>query len=80
MGKIEQQLRKIPDAYREKVFAAIARITTRDVAGMDRKLLRGYKNIFRVRVGNYRIIYHDAGAEITFKEIARRNENTYKNY
>jgi mRNA interferase RelE/StbE len=80
MGKIEKQLRKIPERYRERVFVAIERLMMRDFSALDRKQLRGYENIFRIRVGNYRIIYHDDGEEILLKAIRRRDETTYHDF
>lgn len=80
MGKIEQQLRKIPQKYSERVFAVIAKIVAHDFTSLDRRKLHSNEDIFRVRVGNYRIIYHDDGEIITFIDVVRRNENTYKNF
>lgn len=80
MGKIEKQLRKIPERYRERVFAAIERLMARHFSALDRKQLRGYENIFRIRVGNYRIIYYDDGGEIILKAIRKRNEATYSDF
>ncbi|MDO8649085.1 MAG: type II toxin-antitoxin system RelE/ParE family toxin [Candidatus Peregrinibacteria bacterium] len=80
MGKIEKQLRAIPRQYRERVFAAVEHLMVRDFATLDRKRLKGYENIFRIRVGNYRIIYHDDGENIILKAIKRRNEATYSDF
>lgn len=80
MTKIEKQLRKIPEKYRERVFAAIERLMIRDFSTLDRKQLRGYESIFRIRVGSYRIIYHDDGNEITVKAIRKRDETTYRDF
>lgn len=40
------------------------------------------KNIYRTRVGNWRIIYaiFDKTVVVVILEILRRNERTYKNY
>lgn len=77
MGKIEKQLRKIPARDRESVFMVIEQLMTRDFSTLDRKKLKGYESIFRIRVGNYRILYYDDGEEIILKAIRRRNEATY---
>ena len=78
MGNIEKQLRGIPDNDRERVFIAMERIVTRDFSSLDRKRLQGHKTAFRVRVGNYRIIYLDDGVNIVFKGVRKRDERTYK--
>ena len=80
MGKVEQQLRKIPEKYSERVYAAIAKIVAHDFMTLDRRKLSANEDIFRVRVGAYRIIYHDDGEIITFIDIVRRNEKTYRNF
>ena len=80
MTKIEKQLRAIPGKYRERVFLAMGQIMMRDFSLLDRLQLKGYENIFRIRVGNYRIIYFDDGENIIFKAVRRRNESTYRDF
>ena len=75
-----KQLRKIPQRNRERIEIALQLLLARDFSTLDRLQLKGYENIFRIRVGNYRIIYHDDGEEITLKAIPRRDENTYKDF
>ncbi|OGJ57236.1 hypothetical protein A2789_04335 [Candidatus Peribacteria bacterium RIFCSPHIGHO2_01_FULL_54_22] len=77
MGKTEKQLRSIPAKDRERVFAVIEQLMARDFSALDRKQLKGYECIFRIRVGNYRVIYYDDGADIILKAVLRRNESTY---
>lgn len=73
-----KQLRKIPRNSRNRICAALTRLLARDFSTLDRLQLKGYENIFRIRVGNYRIIYHDDDEEITLKAITRRDESTYR--
>lgn len=80
MEQWKKQLRTIPRNHRDRVLATLVLIFSRNFSGLDRLQLKGYQNIFRVRVGNYRIIYHDDGETITVKSIPRRNENTYKDF
>lgn len=80
MEKWKKQLRKIPRGNRGSIYAALMLIFARDFSTLDRLQLKGYQNIFRIRVGNYRIIYHDDGKKITLKAIPRRNENTYRDF
>lgn len=47
---------------------------------LDIKRLKGYENIFRIRVGNYRIIYYDDGAKIILKAVRKRDEKTYSDF
>lgn len=75
-----KQLRKIPRRHRDRIEIALQLLFARDYSTLDRLQLKGYENIFRIRVGNYRIIYHDDGEEIILKAIPRRDENTYKDF
>jgi len=54
------------------------KLKNRDFTDLNRKKLKGYEYIYRVRAGNYRIIYFDNGEEILLKYLKRRNERTYK--
>lgn len=78
MGKIEQQLRKIPRKERERIFRTLDTIYRREFTGLDRKKLKGFDHIFRIRVGTYRIVYEDNGTSIILKGILKRNESTYR--
>lgn len=78
MEKIEKQLRKLPLDDRNAILDAMEQIILRNFPSLDRKRLKGFKNIYRVRVGSYRIIYFDDGNEIIFESVRRRNEKTYR--
>ncbi len=80
MGTIEKQLRTIPWKDRERIMLAIERLLERDFDSLDRKRLKGYEHIFRIRVGNYRIVYFDDGIEIILKAIRKRDERTYSDF
>jgi mRNA-degrading endonuclease RelE of RelBE toxin-antitoxin system len=55
---------------------------TNNIATLDIKKLKGFKALYRVRVGNMRIIFtkEKATGQLIINEIARRTDNTYKNY
>lgn len=80
MEKWKKQLSKIPKASQRRILAVLLQLYSRDFSQLDRLQLKGYQNIFRVRVGDYRIIYHDDGETITLKAIPRRDENTYNDF
>ncbi|NOS67386.1 MAG: hypothetical protein HOO67_03405 [Candidatus Peribacteraceae bacterium] len=77
MDKVEKQLRKMPAKDRDRVMDAMEKIILRNFSGLNLKQLTGFKSIFRVRVGNYRIIYFDNGKTIIFESVSRKNETTY---
>ncbi|MEI8229734.1 MAG: type II toxin-antitoxin system RelE/ParE family toxin [Candidatus Peregrinibacteria bacterium] len=76
----KKQLRKIPKDSRDRIFAALLLLRSRDFRAVDRVQLKGYQHIYRIRVGNYRIIYFDDGERMIIKAIPRRDESTYRNF
>ncbi|MBN1875790.1 MAG: type II toxin-antitoxin system RelE/ParE family toxin [Anaerolineae bacterium] len=75
--RIKRELRAISDADRQRVIAAIASL--KEVARPS-GIVQLIPNVYRLRVGNYRIIYKvfDAESLILIGRISRRNEKTYR--
>lgn len=80
MDKIYKLLRKIKPKEAGLLAVAIEKIVNNDVIGLNIKKLKEHNDIFRVRVGNYRIIYRKTNTSTFIIEISKRDENTYKNY
>ena len=59
----EKQLRRLPAADQERVAAKASALATDPRPAGTRKL-RGYEDVWRVRVGPYRILYSVADAEV----------------
>lgn len=79
MDKITKALQKLLAKERHQVKTILLRLLTGETAGLDIKKLRDRKDIFRIRVGNMRIIYRtDPKEKIVVLAIARRNKKTYK--
>ncbi len=78
MDKIEKILRKMSRKDRKQVEAIMKKILFRDFTGVRCEKLKNYKSLFRIRIGNYRVIYFDDGNDIELKGIKRRNETTYR--
>lgn len=79
MDKIDKTLAKIPAQQRKLILQVTAKIITNELTDMDIKKLKGNAKVFRVRVGQYRIIFEKVNAHkniITL--IAKRNEKTYR--
>lgn len=72
-------LRGIPAKHRVRIMHVLKKIFVGDFSGIDRKKLAGYENIYRVRIGNYRIIYFDDDDRVILKAIRKRDESTYRN-
>jgi mRNA interferase RelE/StbE len=74
---IERQLRKIPDRDRERVVEAMRSLATEPRRPGTTHLS---ENLYRIRVGNYRIVYaiFDTEPVVLICKVARRTEATYK--
>lgn len=80
MDRINKALKSIPRKYADTLADIIENIKNDKTTGLDVKKLRGYSNIFRVRVGKYRILYKMEAKNIEILDISKRNENTYQDY
>lgn len=77
--KIKKLLAKLPPKQLQLIRGAVATMLAGRFNELDIKALKGHKGLYRVRVGNYRIIFrHEANGEPNILAIQRRNERTYK--
>lgn len=80
MNKIEKLLRKIKKREQQYILLMIRQLKNDYSKVPGVKKILGHQNLFRVRIGNYRIIfkiYKDRSGEII--KLKRRDDNTYKN-
>lgn len=70
--RAEKRLRKLPKFDQLAVAKKIRLLTNGKILGEEK--ISGYKNIFRVRVGNYRIVYRKTSKEIFIFLIDHRKE------
>lgn len=79
MDKINKNLLKIPSKQRQKILKAAKQIRAGSLAGLDVKKLKDSQNQFRVRVGDYRIVFEKTpNNQNKVVWIAKRDERTYK--
>ena len=79
MDKIQKALKKLTPKEREIIKNLLAELEMGNMRGLDVKRLKGFEDIFRVRRGGLRIIYHKGKKNIIFVlRIDRKNESTYK--
>jgi mRNA-degrading endonuclease RelE of RelBE toxin-antitoxin system len=76
--KIKKLLAKLSAKERELIKLLLLRIKLDDTVGLDIKQLKGHSELFRVRKGNFRIVYRKTKNEFLIVRIDRRNEKTYK--
>jgi len=79
VDEIQKLFRKINKKDCDSILAVLKKIYVRE-KHLPRKKLKGFDCIFRVRVGNYRIIYFDDGEQIIVKAIKKRDESTYHDF
>ena len=78
MDKIAKMLNKLTVKEREQIKYILSQLSSKKFQGLDIKKLKGSENIFRVRKGNFRIIYRTEASNIFLISIERRHEDTYK--
>lgn len=78
MDKLEKILRKLTPDDRLRIKKVIEMILAGQGDQLDFIPIKGDDNLYRVRVGDLRIIYRGKGNEIRIVHIARRNEKTYR--
>jgi mRNA interferase RelE/StbE len=77
--RAEKQLDRIPDHDADRIMEMILRLAD-DPRPPSALKLRGPVRRWRLRVGNYRVIYDvfDADQLVTVEHILRRTTRTYK--
>ncbi len=80
MDKIDKFLAKLNATESLKVLRAIDNILSRKTTDYDVKKLKGYQNVYRVRIGSIRILYTQLENDIEVIDLGHRNEKTYRDY
>ncbi len=78
MDKIEKALAKLNRKERERINGLLLKLYSGDIKNLDIKKLQGREDIFRIRRGDFRIIYRIQDDIVYILGIERRNERTYK--
>ena len=76
--RINRELRRLPPEYKTRIDAAIESLTANP---RPRNSVHLYANVYRIRVGNYRVVYQvdDENLEIDVGRVGRRDEAMYQN-
>lgn len=79
MDKIDKLFRKLSKKEQQAMLLLLQQIKAdfSKIPGIIK--LSGHQNLYRVRIGNYRIIFKTIPKDIEVVRISRRNEQTYKN-
>ena len=81
MNALQKVLAKLTAKEKKLVTETIEKITKHSFEGLDVKRLKGASNAFRVRKGDFRILYYLTGNnEPMITAIERRSEKTYRRF
>ena len=80
MDKIDKFLKKLSKAEAALLIKVIADILEQKTDRYDVKKLKGYRDIYRIRIGNKRIIFRQLLDDIEVLDVSLRSEKTYKDY
>lgn len=80
MDKIAKFLSRLTQKERERITDAMIDIIKGELRAYNRKKMKGYTNLYRIRVGDIRIVYLDLDGERRIVLIDRRNDNTYRDF
>lgn len=81
MDKINKALRKIPAGRLVLLMTTYEKIIAGDTNGVNLKPMRGHKQTFRIRSGEYRLVFKivkDGEPIILF--VGKRDDQTYRNF
>lgn len=73
LGKAEKQIRKLPELVRIAVTKKIREIAE-EQDNLQVKKLKGYSDIYRARVGRYRIVYQLRGSAAEIIAVQHRRD------
>ena len=77
---VERDLRKIPVKMHDIFFTEIENLTINPFPQSKYKKLKGTKNSYRLRVGNYRILYEvDSSVMLLTIYRIRHRKDSYRN-
>lgn len=77
MDPIGKLLKKLTERERAQIKQVLIRLYAGRFQGLDIKKLKSREDIFRVRKGNFRILYQLVGGDVFILAIERRREDTY---
>jgi mRNA-degrading endonuclease RelE of RelBE toxin-antitoxin system len=80
MDRNAKFLKKLSKKEFDTLAEIVERIESQKTDGLNILKLKGHQDVFRVRVGNIRIIFLATRDKVEILEISRRSEKTYKDF
>ena len=73
------ELLNLPQVAQKKISKTLKVLEIDPISAQgDAKKLKGYKNVYRVRIGNYRLFYSFGQGWVKLLSVRKRNERTYE--
>jgi len=80
MDSVDKFLNRIPNQDLKKIAIVIDALLQNKTRNLDIKKMRGHVNVYRVKIGNYRLIYVRDSDNIRILFAGKRNEKTYRDF
>ena len=78
MDKLAKLLKKLTSKESNQLAKTLRALLSGETDSLDIKKLKGVDNVYRVRVGNLRIIFRREKRDIRVLEVSRRDDTTYR--
>ena len=80
MNQVEKLLKKLNANQRAQNETVLLLLYANRLTELNIKKLKGHSDIFRLRAGDYWIIFRRRGQSIAVLDIRKRDDQTYKDY
>jgi len=80
MDKITKFLKRLTKKERDRVMQAMVDIIADELRGYDQKKMKGQANVYRVRVGDIRIVFLELNNKRRILLVTRRDDTTYRDF
>lgn len=75
---LEKFLAKVTEKEKKILDGVIEKIIEKDLKGFDVKKLAGHDDVFRIRKGNFRILFKVTKTDNKIILVDKRSDTTYK--
>ena len=81
MDKLDKALQKLSRKEKDMFEEVLQRLKQNRTIGLNITKLKGYRDVYRVRKGDLRIIFrYMRDGDIDLLDLDRRSEDTYRRY
>lgn len=80
MDRVKKFLKKLSPSDQEEIDDVLQKIEKGNIKDLNIKKLKGYKNLFRVRKGNIRIVFSQEEKNFNVIFIGKRGESKYEQF